>query len=145
MRKLIFLFIFCLNSFAITPFSLENLNEVNIKILNKKDVISKSLEKRLKNDIKIKLEKLGIKTKTEKFSNFLVKIKIDKIGNINFVRTSIIISEDVIPLRDKSLETLAITYQKDDSFEAENLEADIYESIVDYLLEDFIDQYKDEN
>ena len=40
---------------------------------------------------------------------------------------------------------MAITYQKSDDFEAEDLEKDIYESIVEYLLVDFIDQYKEEN
>ncbi|QDF28443.1 hypothetical protein [Halarcobacter anaerophilus] len=145
MKKLILFLLFTLYSFAVTPYSLENLKEVNLKVLNKKNEISEKLEKRLNEDIKVKLEKAGIKTKTEKYSNFLVKIKINKIKDINFVRTSIMISEDVIPLRDKDVEALAITYKKDDSFEAENLEKDIYESIVDYLLEDFLEQYKDEN
>ncbi|WP_320033410.1 hypothetical protein [Halarcobacter sp.] len=145
MSKLILFFIFAVYSFAITPYSLENLKELNIKILNKKENISKKLEEKLENNIKTKLENLGIKTNTDKYINFLVKIKIDKIKDINFVQTSIMISEDVLSLRDKSLEILAITYKKDDSFEAEDLENDIYESIVDYLLEDFIDQYKAEN
>ncbi|XOB63220.1 hypothetical protein ACMC56_05275 [Campylobacterota bacterium DY0563] len=145
MSKLILFFIFTVYSFAITPYSLENLKELNIKILNKKENISKKLEEKLENNIKAKLENLGIKTNTDKYINFLVKIKIDKIKDINFVQTSIMISEDVLSLRDKSLEILAITYKKDDSFEAEDFENDIYESIVDYLLEDFIDQYKAEN
>lgn len=145
MKKLILFLLLTLYSFAVTPYSLENLKEVNLKVLNKKNEISEKLEKRLKEDIKVKLEKAGIKTKTEKYSNFLVKIKINKIKDVTFVRTSIMISEDVISLRDKDVEALAITYKKDDSFEAEDLEKDIYESIVDYLLEDFLEQYKDEN
>jgi hypothetical protein len=68
-----------------------------------------------------------------------------KIADKQFVQTSIMIVEDIKPVRDESLLTIAITYKKDDSFIAENLEVDIYESIVDYLLEDFIEQYKAEN
>jgi len=145
MKKIILLSIFAIYSFAITPFSLENLTELNVKILNKKNEISKKLEKKLELDIKKKLENLGIKTKTDKYINFLVKIKINNIKDVNFIQTSISISEDVSPTRDKFLEILAITYKKEDSFETEDLEADIYESVVDYLLEDFIEQYVDEN
>ncbi len=145
MKKLILLFLCTLYSYGITPYSLEKLKEVNVKILNKKENISKKLEKKLELNIKKKLEEIGIKTKTDKYINFLVKIKIKNIKGIDFVQTSIFISEDVLPVRDTSVESLAITYKKDDSFEAEDLENDIYESIVDYLLEDFIDQYKAEN
>ena len=99
----------------------------------------------MKSKIKEELKKLGIKSETKKFSNFLVKIQIDKIGEIDFVRTSIILSEDVKLFRETDFEAIAITYRKDDSFEAENLEKDIYESVVDYLLADFIEQYKEEN
>ncbi|WP_321314692.1 hypothetical protein [Halarcobacter sp.] len=145
MKKLILLFTVVVYSFGITPFNLENVKELNIKILNKKENISKELENKLETNIKNKLEKLGIKTTTDKYINFLVKIKINKIKDVEFVQTSIFISEDVLPARDTSVEALAITYKKDDSFEAEDLENDIYESVVDYLLEDFIEQYKAEN
>ncbi len=145
MKKLLLLIFAFTYSFSISPYSLENLKEMNIKVLNKKKTISKELEKIIEDKIKEEFTKLGIKTKSKKFSNFKVKINIDKIKDIDFVRTAIIVSEDVIPLRDKDLEMLAVTYQKDDYFEAENLEDDIYESIIDYLLIDFIEQYKEEN
>ena len=145
MKKLLLLVLFFSYSFSITPFSLENLKEFNVKVLNKKETISKELEKKIVDKITIEFQKLGIKTQTKSFSNFKIRIKIDKIKDINFVRTAISVSEDVIPLRDKNLEMLAITYKKEDSFESEDLELDIYESIVDYLLDDFIEQYKEEN
>lgn len=145
MKKFLILVIFSIYSYAITPYSLENLKEVNLKFLNKRETISKPLEEKITKKIKKELENLGVKTKTDKYSNFLIKVKIDKIANINFVRTSIMIVEDVAPLRDTNIETIAITYEKNDDFEAENLEADIYESIVDYLFVDFKEQYKQEN
>lgn len=146
MIKQLFLLIFLsLYSYAITPYSLENLKEVNIKILNKKNTISKQLEKEIKNKIEEEFKNIEIKTESNKYSNFLIKIKIDKFEKTTFVRTSIMIMEEINPLRDKSLETVAITYKKDDEFESDNLEIDIYESIIDYLLVDFIEQYKEEN
>ena len=145
MKKLILLFLLTVYSYALTPYSLENIKEVNLKFLNKKETISKELEEKITKKVKEKLETLGIKTTSNNYSNFLIKVKIDKFGKIDFVRTSIMIVEDVNPLRDNSIETIAITYKKDDDFEAEKLDADIYESIVDYLLVDFIEQYKAEN
>lgn len=145
MKKLLLILLSSVYLFAITPYSLENFKEVNIKVLNKKKTISKELEEKIENKIKKEFKKLGIESKTENYSNFLVKIKVNKIKDINFVNTSIFISEDVKPLRDQELVMMAITYRKSDSFEAENLEDDIYESVIEYLLEDFIEQYKEEN
>lgn len=145
MKKLVLFLSLCIYSFAITPYSLENIKEVNLKFLNKKETISKALEEKITKKLKEELEKLGIKTETDKYSNFLIKVKINKFDKTQFVQTSIFIVEDITPARDKNIETIAITYKKDDSFEAEELEADIYESIIDYLLEDFKEQYKSEN
>lgn len=145
MKNVVLLCLFTIYSYAITPFSLENIKELNVKVLNKKETISKILEEKIEKKIKEEFQKLGIKTDTNNYSNFLIKIKINKFDKITFVRTSISIVEDITPLRDKDIETIAITYKKDDSFEAENLELDIYESIIEYLLEEFIEQYKEEN
>lgn len=145
MKKLILLFLISVYSYAITPFSLEGIKELNVKFLNKDETISKALEERITNKVIEKLQALGIKTKTDKYSHFKMGIKIDKFGDVDFVRTFIVIQEDVKLLRNPSFESMAITYQKTDDFEAEDLENDIYESIVDYLLADFIEQYKEEN
>lgn len=145
MRRVLLLSIFFIYSYALTPYSLESLKEVNVKVLNKKDTISKTLEQKIQNKLILELENLGIKSSTDSYSNFLVKIKIDKFSDTVFVRTAIIISEDVKPLRDENIEILAITYIKEDSFEAEDLENEIYESVIKYLLSDFKEQYKQEN
>lgn len=145
MKKLILLFLSIVYSYAITPFSLENLKEVNVKFLNKKDVIPKALEEKITKKVIEKLHELGIKTHTDKYSHLKMSVKIDKFDKVTFVRTKIVIQEDVQYLRGEPFEFMAITYEKSDSFEAEDLEKDIYESIVNYLLEDFIEQYKAEN
>lgn len=146
MKKLILLLLFCVYSFAITPFSLENVKELNVKLLNKNETISKALEEKIENKVKEKLEAIGIKTNTDKYSHFKMSVKIDKFDDVTFVRTSILIQEDVTTMfREKPVHAMAITYQKSDEFEAEKLEEDIYESFVNYLLVDFIDQYKEEN
>lgn len=145
MKKLILVILAVVYSYAITPFSLENVKELNVKFLNKNETISKTLEEKITKTVKEKLEKLGIKTKTDRYSHFKMSVKIDRFEKITFVRTKILIQEDVKYLREEPFEFMAITYEKSDSFEAEDLENDIYESIVNYLLEDFIEQYKAEN
>jgi hypothetical protein len=49
-------------------------------------------------------------------------------------------------MRDKNLESLGITYQKNDMFEVmDEIEIDIYESVFKLLLPEFIAQHKEEN
>lgn len=145
MRKIFLFLIFSIYSYALTPYSLENLKEVNIKFFNKKETISKELEEKITKKIEGELNKLGVKTKTDNYSNFILKVKINKFEEVTFVRTSLFIIEDIKPIRDEDIETIAITYQISDEFEAEELELEIYESFVDYLFEDFKEQYKAEN
>lgn len=145
MRKIFLFLIFSIYSYALTPYSLENLKEVNIKFFNKKETISKELEEKITKKIEGELNKLGVKTKTDNYSNFILRVKINKFEEVTFVRTSLFIIEDIKPIRDEDIETIAITYQISDEFEAEELELEIYESFVDYLFEDFKEQYKAEN
>lgn len=145
MKKLILLFLFAVYSYAITPYSLENLKELNIKFINKKDVIPKALEEKITKEVKEKLESLGIKTTSEKFAYLKMTVKINSFGKTKFVRTSLILQEDVTLHRNESFEAMAVTYQKNDEFELDDLEVDIHDSFIKYLLDDFILQYKSEN
>ena len=145
MKKLIFLVFTFVYSYGITPFSLEGIKELNVKFLNKNEKIPKVLEEKIVKEVEEKLKKLGIKTNSDKYLYLKISLKIDEFGKTKFVRTSMTIQEDVKLLRNTSFESMAITYQKSDEFEAEDLQNDIYESIVKYLLVDFIEQYKSEN
>lgn len=133
--------------FAISPFSLEGIKEVNVVVLNKGKIFTEKEEAALTLKIKERLLKAGIKPQSEHYSNFLVKFQAEKFKNGYAVITAISIVEDVIPYRDKSLESIGITYQKSDFFDTteKDLKADIYESILDYLLADFLEQYHEEN
>lgn len=133
--------------FAISPFSLEGIKEVNVVVLNKGKIFTEKEETFLTLKIKEKLMKAGIKTQSEHYSNFLVKIQAEKFQKAYAVITAISIVEDVIPYRDKSLESIGITYQKSDFFDTteKDLKADIYESLLDYLLVDFLEQHHEEN
>lgn len=145
MKKLTLFILSIYYCYAITPFSLEGLKELNVKFLNKNEIISKTLEEKIENDVKVKLKAAGINIQTSKYAYFKMGVKIDDFEKTKFVRTFIVVQEDVTLLRKSPFESMAITYQMNDDFEAENLEKDIYESIVEYLLTNFLEQYKEEN
>lgn len=148
MRYLIITLFLSVSLFAITPFSLEGFKEANVKVLSKKNkLIKKEFKAKLLKELKSNLIKTGIKTSSENYSNFLLKIETIKLGENIIVNMSIFIVEDVYPARDRSMESMGITYKKSDFFETtlEDFETDVYESAFDYLLFDFIEQYKEEN
>lgn len=133
--------------FAISPFSLEGIKELNIKVLDKSKFTSEKTLDRIKNKINDSLYDMGIKTKSDKFSNFIVKIQGEKFGEKYGIHVSMFIVEEAYPLRNKDQETMSITYYKDDFFDsnAKELQEDIYDSVINYLLEDMLEQYKEEN
>lgn len=145
MRYLIIALLLSLNSFALTPFSLEGFTEANVKVFAKSKYISKELKQKITKSLKQELKKLNIKTKSDNFSNLILKIEVAKVDKTFVVNMNLFIVEDIIPSRNKTLENMGITYKKSDFFDTTNLETDLYESAIDYLLFDFIEQYKEEN
>ena len=132
-------------SYAVTPFSLEGLKAVNVLVLNKDKKISKQLLKEIKDETIEQLQVAGIKTKTDEFSNFLIKIEVEEVGTKSVVTVKLILIESVSPVRDKKLENVAFTYQKNDFFIPDELEVEVYDSAVEFLVPNFIDQYIEEN
>jgi hypothetical protein len=148
MKKLLFITLLSLgNLFALSPFSLEGVNQVNLKVIDKSKLTTEQNLEKIKDDLKYNLEKLGVKTKTDQFSNFIVKIQGIHTKTAFVMHISMFIVEDTVPARNKNIENMSITYYKDDLFDsdAKEIQNDIYESIINYLLSDFMEQYKEEN
>ena len=148
MKKFIFIALLLVtNLFALSPFSLEGIKDVNLKVIDKSKLTTKENLEKIKYDIKYNLEKLGIKTTSEHFSNFIVKIQGIKLKEKYVMHISMFIVEDSIPTRNKSIENMSITYYRDDLFDSDSkeIQTDIYESVINYLLSDLLEQYKEEN
>ncbi len=148
MKKLLFITLFIVtNLFALSPFSLEGITEVNLKVIDKSKLTTKTNLEKITYDLEQTLDKLHIKTTTKHFSNFIVKIQGIQINEKYVMHISMFIVEDTIPTRNKSIENMGITYYKDDFFDSNSkeIQTDIYESVINYLLSDFIEQYKEEN
>ena len=144
MRLFLAILIFSTFSYAVTPFSLENVKSVNIVIADKGKVLHKDTIPKIKKSVEKKLKELGIKTQTDDFINFIIKIDTIKLEDQFAVYVSLFMVESVNPLRDKELENVAITYKQDDFFIADLLDEEVYESAVEFLLYSFEEQYLEE-
>lgn len=147
MRYLCILFFYCLCTlplFALTPFSLEALKEVNVTLLDKQKLLNEVYLKTIKIEVENKLQNVGITTTTQHFSNLLIKIQKYAIKESTFIHVSLSIVENAELKRSPSINGIAISYTKDDMFETTSIEADVKESIL-FLLDELIDQFKEEN
>lgn len=131
--------------FGITPFSVEKVKNINVKVVDKTKLLPAELKSKITKEIKSALANAGIVTQSDEFSNFIVKIEGIQVEKKHVVNISMFIIEDVFPLRDRENEAIAITYQKNDFFDTSDLQTDVYESVIDYLLFDFLEQYREEN
>ncbi|WP_457749672.1 hypothetical protein [Sulfurimonas sp.] len=88
-------------------------------------------------------KELGINT--QGYSQRAMTIVIDRIavGKKLVLRIKLVVGEDVQRLDDGE-EVFALTYEKGDISEIENMDEDIIDT-VEYLLEDFKDQYTEDN
>jgi len=147
MIKLFLALLITTNLFALSPFSLEGINSVNLKVLDQSKLVSKNQLDSLKNNIEMELKNLDIKTSSDLFSNFIVKIQGEKVNQQYILHISMFIVEESSPIRDKKQENMSITYYKDDFFTTNenSLSTDLKESVIGYLLYDLIEQYKVEN
>lgn len=130
--------------FAISPFSLEEIRGVNITVLNKSGILDEPLVQSIEKQIAAHLLALGIATSSKRFSNLLIKLDHLKGTTPNVCHVTLSLVENGTFTRAKPIEALAISYTKDDLFECTDVKKEIAESI-EFLVDEFIDQYKDEN
>jgi len=147
MLKLFLTLLITTNIFALSPFSLEGIKSVNLKVIDKSKLIPEQNLDSIKNQIEIELKNANLKTTSDIFSNFIIKIQGTKLNEKYAFHISMFIVEESIPIRNQKQEIMSMTYYKDDFFDtsSKNLVQDTKESIIDYLLSDFVEQYKEEN
>ncbi len=146
MKQLLLLPILALNLFAISPYNLEGIKELNVRISDKGKLLPKETKLKFENKIREDLEKLGIKTNTKEFVNFVIKLEGLEIKEKQIVNVSLIINENINPTRDPKIQGIGLTYMKNDLFEVEEtVEKDIEDTIFNLLFDDFKKQYKEEN
>ncbi|MFZ9659311.1 MAG: hypothetical protein ACO29X_02050 [Arcobacteraceae bacterium] len=146
MKILILFTCLALQLFAISPYNLEGLKAVNIKISDKGKLLSKDKKVELKKRLEDESTKLGIKVSNDEFSNLIIKIESVKLNTKYVLNVSLYVVENVNPSRNKKLQGLGVTYMSNDMFEVEDdLEKEIDISIFKLLFDDFKKQYQEEN
>jgi len=140
----ILIFLTVIPSFAMSPFSLESINSVNVKIFDKDKILDEPSLKSLTQEVENKLLIIGIKSSAKAFSNLIIKIQAIKLDPITVCHINLSLVENARIVRSAPVEGIVIGYMKDDLFESDDIKTDIAQSIK-FLVDEFVEQYKEEN
>ena len=143
MKILIFLVTLHTFLFAQTPYILTKFPTLYplVEIYTKK--VPQSYKAEITEIIKEYAKEMGISTKGYSSRPLAIIISRVAIGETLVLKVQLLLAEEVRRLDDNE-EVFALTYQKEDIFEVEDLEEDLIDS-VEYLLEEFKDQYIEDN
>lgn len=131
--------------FATTPYNLEGIKALNVLVLDQSETISAQAKERLLVDLKSKLEKNGIVSKKDGVGALFVKITSTKIGTTTVAYINLGIGEEAEINRLQKVKSFALTYSYDDMIESESVEAEVYDSVMNFLIEEFLEQYREDN
>ncbi len=134
-----------LTLFATTPYNLEGIKALNVLVQDQSETISPELEKRLVAELKEKLEQNGIKSKKDDVGALFVKITSTKVGKTTVAYINLGIGEEAEIVRSSKVKSFVLTYSYDDMIESQNVEADVYDSVMNFLIEEFLEQYHEDN
>jgi len=130
-------------AFSQTPYTLTKYKSIYpvVEIYTKKVPIS--YKQKILQIMKEYTSELGINT--QGYSDRALGILVTRVavGEGLVLKVELLVGEDIKRLDDNE-ETFALTYQKIDIFEVEELEEDLIDS-VEYLLEEFKNQYEEDN
>ena len=150
MKKLISLFSFVLllqtSLYGTTPYNLEAIKALNILILDQNDILSTAAEKQLKNALQKKLANSGIKGEKDGVGSMFVKINATVKGNTTIAFITLGVGEETLVMRgNKEVASFSMTYSYDDMIESLNPETDVYDSVINFLVDEFLEQYDEDN
>ena len=150
MQKFLKMFSFLLllqsSLLATTPYNLESIKALNILIIDQNDILSTAAEKQLKNALKKKLASNGIKGEKDGVGAMFVKVNATVKGNITIAFITLGVGEEAVVVRgDKEVSSFALTYSYEDMIESLNPETDVYDSVINFLVDEFLEQYAEDN
>lgn len=143
MKAIILLLTFYTMLFSQTPFILTKFKSVYPIVEIYTNKVPKNYKAKITEIIKEYAKEMKISTKGYSQRPLGIIITRVAIGETLVLKVRLLIGEDVKRLDDNE-EVFALTYNKEDIFEVENLDEDLIDS-VEYLLEDFKEQYMEDN
>jgi len=128
-----------------TPFNLEGIEALNVLVIDENKAISEQLENRIRSEIKRKLQMNGIKSEKESVGALFVKIYTTRTADTSVVYINFGVGEESRIQRSKEVESFAVSYSNYDMVESRDIESDVYDSIINYLMEEFLEQFHEDN
>ena len=143
MKKLLLIWTILFSlSFAGTPFTLSEIDELHIVLDNSSKMVDEKTEVVLKQMMKDKLKSLGVKTDTYSGESFILMIAQNEFGEMKFLNVKLMIVSQVKRAKAKE-SSLGITYMMEDLFDTTDPNVDMIESL-EYMLSEFADQFLEE-
>jgi|LGVF01.1.fsa_nt_gb hypothetical protein len=130
---------------ASTPYNLEGIRALRVLIIDTQNTISPESNAKIVDAVKKKLKNNGIKSEKEGVGALYVKLTSAKVGETTVVHINFSVGEETEVLRSYRVPSFALTYSFDDMIDSKNVEADVYDSIVNFLTEEFLDQFHEDN
>jgi hypothetical protein len=143
MRKIFLTLLLGVSLFGAAPFTLDNLQNLRVYIVNKSDFIDKQQETQLKEAITKKLTAAGLVLNATDSATLMIKIESIKLDQTYVVNVGITLGEEIITKRKDAVQTLAFTYDANDFMDTKEPYTDTLES-VNFLVDDFIDLYHED-
>lgn len=144
MKLFLPLLLACSTLFGSLPFTLDNLQNLRIVLINKTDFIPQEDEAKIKESVAKKLQAHGIEFDKQDANTLMIKIDTFKVDETFVVHTQFVIGEEVQTRRKEQVGTLAFTYHSNDLIDTQEPYADTIESI-EYLANEFLELYDEDN
>ena len=141
-KVIFFVCLFTVFAYAKSPFTLTGIKELYPVVEIQTDYAPQSYVQSIKQKVNAKIESLGINTKNFSDRSIAVLISGFSIGDEPVLHVKLLIGDEV--KRADGQEVFAMTYADEDIFEIIKLEDQLPQSI-DNLLEQFAEQYKEDN
>ena len=144
MKKIFLIWIsFISLSFASTPFTLSEIDELHIVLDNSSKMVDKKTELILKQMMEDKLKSLGVKTDTFSGESFVLMIGQNEFGDMKFLNIKLMVIAQVKRAKAKE-STLGVIYMMDDLFDTTDPNVDMIDSL-EFLLSEFSDQFVEDS
>ncbi len=134
-----------LTLFATTPYTLEGISALNVLVIDQSNTVSVATREKILSGLKEKLEKNGIKSSKDGIGALFVKITSTKVANTTVAYINLGIGEDAEIDRSPKVKSFVLSYSFDDMIESNNIDADVYDSVMNFLINEFLEQYHEDN
>ena len=136
-----------LSLFARTPYNLEGIDALRVLIVDVEKTISSKQHQKIISVVKKKLEQNGIKSDKKGVGAIYIKLTPIRVERFAIVHINFTVGEETEVLRAHKVTTFALTYNFDDMIDVEEADVadEVYDSIVNFLTDEFLDQYREDN